>query len=133
MIYISMTTDTANTTTVISGLEISTKLQELARKQRMNTDTRRNIFFIIMTSEVIWLNSGHFGGHLEFFKLWNCLTTLSWKQKQKMDMDTWSWIIRNGCSICWKFTWILGRKYCIFIILIILILSIYHKGSNCFL
>lgn len=37
---------------VIGGIEISSKLQELARKQRMNTDLRRNIFFIIMTSEV---------------------------------------------------------------------------------
>lgn len=30
----------------------STKLLELARKQRMNTDTRRNIFCIIMSAEV---------------------------------------------------------------------------------
>ena len=37
---------------VTGGIEISSKLQELARKQRMNTDLRRNIFFIIMTSEV---------------------------------------------------------------------------------
>ena len=37
---------------IVGGIEISSKLQELARKQRMNTDLRRNIFFIIMTSEV---------------------------------------------------------------------------------
>ena len=38
--------------TGISGIEVSSKLQQLARKQRMNTDLRRNIFYIIMTSEV---------------------------------------------------------------------------------
>ncbi|XP_060588437.1 nucleolar MIF4G domain-containing protein 1-like [Ruditapes philippinarum] len=37
--------------TVVGKLEVSSKLQELARKQRMNTDIRRNIFFVIMTSE----------------------------------------------------------------------------------
>lgn len=31
--------------------EYSEKLLELARKQRMNTDTRRNIFCILMTAE----------------------------------------------------------------------------------
>ncbi len=35
---------------VISG--VSEKIMELARKQRMNTDVRKNIFCIIMTSEV---------------------------------------------------------------------------------
>ena len=30
----------------------NTKLLELARKQRMNTDVRKNIFLVIMTSEV---------------------------------------------------------------------------------
>lgn len=32
-------------------LEVSSKLQQMAQKLRMNTDLRRNIFFIIMTSE----------------------------------------------------------------------------------
>ena len=30
----------------------NTKLLELARKQRMNTDVRKNVFFVMMTSEV---------------------------------------------------------------------------------
>ena len=48
--------------TGISGIEVSSKLQQLARKQRMNTDLRRNIFYIIMTSEVSWALCmlGHF-------------------------------------------------------------------------
>lgn len=32
-------------------LQFSAKVLELAREQRMNTDVRRNIFCIIMTSE----------------------------------------------------------------------------------
>lgn len=32
-------------------LQVSAKVLELARKQRMNTDVRRNIFCTIMTSE----------------------------------------------------------------------------------
>ncbi|KAL4222707.1 Nucleolar MIF4G domain-containing protein 1 [Mactra antiquata] len=42
---------TASSNSVLGQLKISNKLQELARKQRMNTDLRRNIFFVIMTSE----------------------------------------------------------------------------------
>lgn len=30
----------------------NTKLLELARKQRMNTDVRKNVFLVMMTSEV---------------------------------------------------------------------------------
>lgn len=32
--------------------EVSAQLLELARKQRMNTDVRKNIFCIIMSSQV---------------------------------------------------------------------------------
>ena len=32
--------------------DVSAQVLELARKQRMNTDVRRNIFCILMTSEV---------------------------------------------------------------------------------
>ncbi|XP_052808229.1 nucleolar MIF4G domain-containing protein 1-like [Mya arenaria] len=35
----------------LGNMEVSNKLQQLARKQRMNTELRRNIFYIIMTSE----------------------------------------------------------------------------------
>ncbi|XP_062849496.1 nucleolar MIF4G domain-containing protein 1 [Trichomycterus rosablanca] len=35
----------------VSGEQFSAKVLELARKQRMNTDVRRNIFCVIMTSE----------------------------------------------------------------------------------
>ena len=31
----------------------NSKLLELARKQRMNTDVRKNVFLIMMTSEVM--------------------------------------------------------------------------------
>jgi len=31
----------------------NSKLLELARKQRMNTDVRKNVFLVMMTSEVI--------------------------------------------------------------------------------
>ena len=34
----------------------NSKLLELARKQRMNTDVRKNVFLVIMTSEVSKLN-----------------------------------------------------------------------------
>lgn len=33
------------------SLQVSSKILELARKQRMNTDVRRNIFCTVMTSE----------------------------------------------------------------------------------
>jgi hypothetical protein len=36
----------------LAGQNYSEKLLELARKQRMNTDVRRNIFCILMTAEV---------------------------------------------------------------------------------
>lgn len=32
--------------------EVSTQLLELARRQRMNTDVRKNIFCVIMSSQV---------------------------------------------------------------------------------
>lgn len=35
----------------------NSKLLELARKQRMNTDVRKNVFLIMMTSEVSMLNN----------------------------------------------------------------------------
>lgn len=35
-----------------SGVVADSKLMELARKQRMNTDIRRNIFCLLMSSEV---------------------------------------------------------------------------------
>lgn len=34
-----------------SPFQFSAKVLELARKQRMNTDVRRNIFCVLMTSE----------------------------------------------------------------------------------
>lgn len=35
--------------------EVSTQLLELARRQRMNTDVRKNIFCVIMSSQVcVW-------------------------------------------------------------------------------
>lgn len=40
-------------TNVVQTTQFSKSLLELARKQRMNTDTRRNIFCILMTAEVI--------------------------------------------------------------------------------
>jgi len=45
-------TDMLQQQSVLGEIEVSSKLQDLARKQRMNTDLRRNIFFILMTSEV---------------------------------------------------------------------------------
>lgn len=33
------------------SLQVSSKILELARKQRMNTDVRRNIFCTVMTAE----------------------------------------------------------------------------------
>lgn len=33
------------------SFQVSSKILELARKQRMNTDIRRNIFCTVMTSE----------------------------------------------------------------------------------
>lgn len=40
-------------TSTDTGPTFSQKLLELARKQRMNTDTRRNVFCSLMTAEVI--------------------------------------------------------------------------------
>jgi hypothetical protein len=37
--------------TDLSSFQVSSKMLELARKQRMNTDIRRNIFCTIMMSE----------------------------------------------------------------------------------
>lgn len=35
--------------------EVSTQLLELARRQRMNTDVRKNVFCVIMSSQVcVW-------------------------------------------------------------------------------
>ena len=49
----SITAGSENTTSKASAVvtEVSDKLLEIARKQRMNTDIRRNIFCILMTSE----------------------------------------------------------------------------------
>lgn len=42
----------------MSSVEMeNSKLLELARKQRMNTDVRKNVFLIMMTSEVRILNN----------------------------------------------------------------------------
>lgn len=42
----------------MSSVEMeNSKLLELARKQRMNTDVRKNVFLIMMTSEVRMLNN----------------------------------------------------------------------------
>ena len=38
----------------------NSKLLELARKQRMNTDVRKNVFLVIMTSEVSKLNCHYY-------------------------------------------------------------------------
>lgn len=40
---------------LIKSNEYSQKLLDLARKQRMNTDTRRSIFCIIMSAEVTFV------------------------------------------------------------------------------
>ncbi|XP_017328525.2 nucleolar MIF4G domain-containing protein 1 [Ictalurus punctatus] len=46
-----MINDDKPTAQPVQGEQFSAKVLELARKQRMNTDVRRNIFCIIMTSE----------------------------------------------------------------------------------
>jgi len=46
---------------VLGNLEVSNKLQVLAKKQRMNTEVRRNIFYVIMTSEVHIHSNGRKG------------------------------------------------------------------------
>lgn len=43
--------DDGRVSTLFSFFQVSSKMLELARKQRMNTDVRRNIFCTIMTSE----------------------------------------------------------------------------------
>lgn len=46
------TTNHQKSLPVTAGNDFSKAVLELAHKQRMNTDTRRNIFCILMTAEV---------------------------------------------------------------------------------
>ncbi len=63
-----------NRSSTITG--VSEKILELARKQRMNTDVRRNIFCVIMTSEV-HLILVYFHLEIKTLTCWNAFMVLA--------------------------------------------------------
>ncbi|XP_053374395.1 nucleolar MIF4G domain-containing protein 1 homolog [Mercenaria mercenaria] len=93
------TSGTSKNNMALGQLEVSSKLQELARKQRMNTDLRRNIFFIIMTSE-------------DYLDAFEKLIQLGLKSSQKQEIV----LVILDCCLQEKkynpFYSYLGQKFC---------------------